>query len=485
MADFGLAAQIGRGGNAMAQPADPMNRMSQMLQLQQLQQNMMLANELAARQRELHPLELRKGQESIDTEVARRNLIREETGTALEKRLSAERAGRAEVGALDYIAKTPPELRADPARLDALRQREPGAYNFMIGEIAKVKALQEKARAEGFSADEAKFKFDQLRLSSMSSLLPAVNEQTWPVVYGQYKELDPIGARVIGSEPTPENFAALRARIQDRADLSYEKDEYGNPFIVNKRTGEMTPVVQRGPNPAATSQFGTLDPNLRNPSPQMIGRGAAGLVSPAAMEPSGAAPIIQPRAVAPETAGAAPMAAAPAPTAAATLGPRAAAEAEKTRATETVKAEVVSAERRRGAGEILQAINNAKLEDLILKSTSGEFERRLASIPGFFGTATPGMLKIGQLKTIGGDITFRALGGKLGAGVSNNDLKLVENTMGDIANPDVPANQRLAAFRQLKENLKSLSEGKEIAVATPTRGAAEKNAVDTNNPFLR
>jgi hypothetical protein len=57
--------------------------------------------------------------------------------------------------------------------------------------------------------------------------------------------------------------------------------------------------------------------------------------------------------------------------------------------------------------------------------------------------------------------------------------------MGDIANPDIPANQRLAAFRQLKQNLKSLSEGKEIAVATPTRGAAEKNAVDTNNPFLR
>ena len=40
MADYGLAAQIGRGGgNAMApQQTDPTNRMMQMLQLQQLQQ---------------------------------------------------------------------------------------------------------------------------------------------------------------------------------------------------------------------------------------------------------------------------------------------------------------------------------------------------------------------------------------------------------------------------------------------------------------
>ena len=50
MADFGLAAQIGRG-NAMpgAQQQDPQNRMMQMMQLQQLQQNMMLAREQEGR----------------------------------------------------------------------------------------------------------------------------------------------------------------------------------------------------------------------------------------------------------------------------------------------------------------------------------------------------------------------------------------------------------------------------------------------------
>lgn len=471
MADFGLAAQIGRGGgNAMAQPVDPMNRMTQMMQLQQLQQNMLLAREQEMRQQQLFPLQRQNLMTDIEAGGERTGLVREQRGQAAELRQQAERTGLAERGALAYISSTSPELLADPARLDALRKTNPGAYNFMTGEIAKTKALQEKARAENFSAEEAKFKFDQLRLGSMSSLLPGVTEQTWPTIYNQFKSLDPIGSRVIGSDFDPRNVAALTARVQNLSDLSFEKDEQGFEFILNKRTGEKTPVVKRGVNPPAASTFGTMEPNLRNPSPQLIGQGAMGLAAPQAMETPGAPPIIQPRAAAPETAG---------------LSPRAAAEAEKTRAVETAKAGVISEERRKGAAEVLNAISNSKIEDLISQSTSGEFERRLASIPGFFGTATPGMGKIGQLATIESQLTQQLAGGKLGGGVSNADVQLIKNGLADIANPDIPANRRLAAFRQLKNNLASLSEGKEIAVATPTRGAAEKNAVDTNNPFLR
>jgi hypothetical protein len=488
MADFGLAAQIGRGGgggNAMAQPVDPMNRMTQLMQLQQLQQNMMLAREQEAREAALAPLRRQNLEREIEAGGGRINLLREQTGQAAATRQQAERTERAEVAALDYIAKTPPELRADPARLDALRKSNPGAYNFMTETIAKARALQEKARAEGFSADRAQFEFQKTALSGMSSLLPAVSERTWPAIYDDYRKIDPVGARVIGPDFTPENVAALRARIQDRADLRFETDPQGFEYIVNTRDGSKTPVVKRGVNPPATSQFGALDMGARINTPQMIGQGAAGLVSPAAMEPSGAAPIIQPRAVAPETAGAAPMAAAPAPTAAASPGPRAAAEAEKTRATETAKAEVVSEDRRRGAGEVLKALNDAKIEDLITKSTSGIVQRTLAGVPGAFGVATSGMERIGQLATIESQIITQILGGKLGGGISDADVKLVKAGVADIANPDIPANQRLAAFRQLKNNLSALASGKEIAVATPTRGAAEKNAVDTNNPFLR
>jgi hypothetical protein len=68
MADFGLAAQIGRG-NAMpgAQQQDPQNRMMQMMQLQQLQQNMMLAREQNAREAALAPL--REGQLRASTQA--------------------------------------------------------------------------------------------------------------------------------------------------------------------------------------------------------------------------------------------------------------------------------------------------------------------------------------------------------------------------------------------------------------------------------
>jgi len=474
MADFGLAAQIGRGGGmgGGVQPADPTNRMLQMMQLQQMQQNMMLAREQAAREAEKFPMTLDALRAATAADVGRLGLTKEQTGTAREQRLSAERAGRAEVAALDYIAKTPAEQRADPARLDALRQSEPGAYNFMLGEIAKVKALQEEARVKNFSAEEARFKFDQLRLSSMSSLLPAVNEQTWPVIYSQFRDLDPIGARVIGSDPTPENLAALRARIQDRADLSYEKDEEGNPFIVNKRTNEKTPVVQRGPNPPATARFGTLDLNLRNPSSQMIGQGAAALASPNAMLAPGETPIIQPRAAAPA-----------APEAPAGLGPKAVASFQATVAKKAGEEVASSAERRATMGRVLTAISDPNLEKLIQESTSGGLQRRAADVAGFFGQSTSGMENIGQLGTIGGQLKLDLLGGKLGGGISDNDVKMINETVGLISDPNIPADQRLAAFRQLKANLQAISEGKSISVATPP-SREKDNVVDKNNPLL-
>jgi hypothetical protein len=361
MADFGLAAQIGRGGgggNAMAQPADPANQMMRMLQLQQLQQNMMVAREQEAREAALAPLRRQNLEREIEAGGGRINLLREQTGQAAAARQQAERAGRAEVGALDFIASTPPELRTDPARLDALRRSNPGAFNFMTDTIAKARALQEKARAEGFSADRAQFEFQKTALSGMSSLLPAVSDRTWPAIYDDYRKIDPVGARVIGPDFTPENVAALRARIQDRADLKFETDAQGFEYIVNTRDGSKTPVVKRGVNPPATSQLGALDMGARINTPQLIGDGVSDYVPPSTLEQLGAPPIIRPRAVAPETAGAAPMAAAPAPTAAATLGPRAAAEAEKTRATETAKREVAEVDKQKGRESVQNTLND-------------------------------------------------------------------------------------------------------------------------------
>ena len=87
------------------------------------------------------------------------------------------------------------------------------------------------------------------------------------------------------------------------------------------------------------------------------------------------------------------------------------------------------------------------------------------------------MQKIGQLKTIGEKIVIDMLGGKLGSGISNADVELVRGAFANIANPDIPADARLAAFRQLKANLDSLAAGKPIQVATPAASAASATSL--------
>lgn len=426
MADFGLAAQIGRGGGGggMPAPVDPANRMAQLLQMQQMQQNMMLSREQEMRQQQLFPLLRQNLMTDIEAGRERTGLVREQRGQAAEMRQQAERTGTAERGALAYISSTSPELLADPARLDALRKTNPGAYNFMVGEIAKTKALQDKARAENFSAEEAKFKFDQLRLGSMSSLLPGVTEQTWPTIYNQFKSLDPIGSRVIGSDFDPRNVAALTARVQNLSDLSFEKDEQGFEFILNKRTREKTPVVKRGPNPPAASTFGTMNQNLSNPSPQLIGEGVSGYAPAGTMAQLGAPPIIQPRAAAPEAGG---------------LSPKAEAVRQETLARETAQARVRREEglpkAQSGYVAATEALDRQlrSIDDLLsrpdaLNLTVGPLVGRSFSPTGLLPSVQGAQALIDQVKSAAGLsalIDLKQAGGTLGQ-VSNEEGRRVE-----------------------------------------------------------
>jgi hypothetical protein len=111
---------------------------------------------------------------------------------------------------------------------------------------------------------------------------------------------------------------------------------------------------------------------------------------------------------------------------------------------------------KRFATEVLDAsgFNSETGEDrvsqLIKGSTSGGMQAKAAGIRGFFGGASPGMENIAKLQTIKNDIVLKKLAGKLGAGISEGDRQFIENLMGDIANPEIPANQRLAAWNQVK-----------------------------------
>jgi hypothetical protein len=90
-----------------------------------------------------------------------------------------------------------------------------------------------------------------------------------------------------------------------------------------------------------------------------------------------------------------------------------------------------------------------QVEKLIEQSTSGGGEMLGSEIKGFFGTATPGRVALNQLKTIANNMTFEKLRGKLGAQISDADVRLIASTMGDIAEGRTPANERSAAWNNV------------------------------------
>jgi hypothetical protein len=128
---------------------------------------------------------------------------------------------------------------------------------------------------------------------------------------------------------------------------------------------------------------------------------------------------------------------------------------------------------KRFATEALDAVgfNAATGEDkitaLIKKSTSGGLESRAAGVRGFFGGATLGMEAIGQIKPIVKDIILKKMNGKLGAGISNEDRAFIESTVGNLDDPSIPANQRLASWNSAKQILMKYANTGQPAAGAP------------------
>ena len=114
------------------------------------------------------------------------------------------------------------------------------------------------------------------------------------------------------------------------------------------------------------------------------------------------------------------------------------------------------------------------ISPLIKASTSGGLEKIGADISAFIpermgGGATPGAIAIGQLQSLQDSMTFEKLRGKLGAQISDADVKLVANTMGDIANPNIPWDVRLAKWQNVV--LPILVRGAGMTYVKPTGGS--------------
>jgi hypothetical protein len=97
-------------------------------------------------------------------------------------------------------------------------------------------------------------------------------------------------------------------------------------------------------------------------------------------------------------------------------------------------------------------------------------EAGAAGIRGFFGGASSGMENIAKLETIKNDIVLKKLAGKLGAGISEGDRQFIEKLVGDISNPNIPANQRLAAWSQVKGLMVKYANTGQPTIATGAAG---------------
>lgn len=99
------------------------------------------------------------------------------------------------------------------------------------------------------------------------------------------------------------------------------------------------------------------------------------------------------------------------------------------------------------------------VSEMIRNSTSGGLQKAAAETVGFItGEPTSGMEEISKLKTVASDMTLQMSGGSLGAGMSNTDRDFINERMGDIANPDKTAGERLAAWEQVKKRLTTIAE---------------------------
>lgn len=135
-------------------------------------------------------------------------------------------------------------------------------------------------------------------------------------------------------------------------------------------------------------------------------------------------------------------------------------------------------EQAKGAQMALQAAgvtgNSDPVSILIKKSTSGRFQAGAARLwSDVTGDSTDGMEAIARLKTIGNDMVLQAAGGSLGAQISNTDRDFMAARFGDIGNPELTVDERLAAWDQVKTRLKTLAASAQPAAKPAAKAPAK------------
>lgn len=115
------------------------------------------------------------------------------------------------------------------------------------------------------------------------------------------------------------------------------------------------------------------------------------------------------------------------------------------------------------------------ISKLIKKSTSGGMEAAGAATLAFFGKSTEGRKAIAALEGTANQIATDLAGGKLGAGISNTDRDFIVAALGDVANPNKTADERLAGWSAAKNRMMRAGLIPAPTAAPPESGGAVAN----------
>jgi len=403
MADFGLAAQIGRG-NAMpgAQQQDPQNRMLQIMQLQQLQQNMMLARAQEGRAASLAPLQREQFRTGTEENVARIGAIGQQTRRYTSEADAAEMDQNARRGVLQYLTANSANPR-DPKALAALAGTNPLAHDDLIRRFSETDAIRARGEKEGALSLQARNELAQSAVANLSWTVDAVqNANEFQTLRRNLVGLDPTAADYI-----PEKFDGrdgeamrrLRLRLGSWKDTAIEEDAGGRKYLLNKRTGgrrylpEPETAGVQTPPPAVASPFGSRV--LTQPGLNPEGDAAT---YDAAIAPGGPPPSASPGAPYTPPGGPPPSASPGAPYTPPGVGPKAVAAGEKK--TEELRAQKAVDDVKKQEGQqktqdtlngMIEAVKNLASQDALQRKDMSALERMYiagrARLPGDIATA--------------------------------------------------------------------------------------------------
>jgi len=420
MADFGIAAQIGRGGmgggGGVAAPPDPANRMLQLMQLQALQQNMMLAREQEARAAALAPLQRGQIQAATAADAARTAAVNQQTRSYKAQADVADMNLNAKRGVIEYLTTNSADPRNREA-LAALAASNPLAHENLVRRFAETDVLLKQAEKEGDLSLKAKNELAQNSISNMSWTFDAIrNDREFQTLRNSLVKLDPTAADYIPEEYNPESMRRMGLRLQAWKDTKIEKDERGHVYLLNQRTGGRRYLPEPDEPAGATTA----------PAGGAVTTAPAGGVT----APAGT-PIVQPRAAAP-----------------AAVGPAATAAAEKKAAEEAVARQAKEAATAKELDNAITEISAAAAPGgLISKSTGSGIGRAIDAAAAVVGTALPGATAGAQLAPIA-DLALKMVP-RFEGPQSDADRAAYERAAGQLADTSIPRATRQAAAKEV------------------------------------